>query len=334
MEGGLGGAQGRGVGRREERNETNARDHTTNCFLVSPSLPPSGATGLGQGSHAHDHMASLMMHPARVVRPGASPFLARPSPRRRASNPAAPTSSPAAPRPSARRPLARPPAAAASAAASASKFWVEAATPSTRHADALAASSSVILASDASATPRPATSFVATPPPSRTLLVVARSLGCPFCQNLARGLVDILPDLDAAGVPLYLVSIGVPEKARAFCELTGFPPGRLLADPTASVYGALDLERGVGAAFLSPTTPAAIGSEIAGGGGASLAASLRAWVPYLPPKPLVHALAQGGTFGFSGNVCVFARADRATADHLSPAKIREVGLGLPMACVG
>jgi len=207
-------------------------------------------------------------------------------------------------------------------------YWVEANLPSTRHADALASSSSVILASDATETARPATAFVARQP--RSVLVVARSLGCPFCQNLARSLATdgVLADLDAAGTPLFLVSIGVPGKARLFCELTGFPADKLLADPTASVYDALDLERGPLAAFFSPATPAAIGAEIAGGGGGALAASLRAWVPYLPPKPVQHALAQGGTFAFAGRECVFARADRATADHLSAAKIREVGLGV------
>ena len=222
-------------------------------------------------------------------------------------------------RPAARRPLPNPTSAS---------FWVETSVPSTRHADALASTSSVILASDETKTARPATVFVAKPP--RSVLVVARSLGCPFCQNLARSLVSegVLADLEAAGVPLYLVSIGIPEKARLFCELTGFPADRLLADPTASVYEALDLERGALAAFLSPKTPAAIGAEIAGGGGGALVASFRSWVPYLPPKPVEHALAQGGTFGFEGNVCVFARADRATADHLGAGKIREVGLGL------
>lgn len=222
--------------------------------------------------------------------------------------------------------LAPPPAATASQASS--KFWCET-VPSNRQADALKATT-VTLAADVSGSTRPVTAFVAADTTSPTILVVARSLGCPFCQNLARGLVNegVMTDLDAAGVPLYLASIGVPEKARAFCALTGFPPERLLADPGASVYEALDLERGFGPAFLSPTTPSAIGSEIAGGGGSALAASFWAWVPYLPPKPLEHALAQGGTFAFSGAVCVSARADRATADHLSPGKIREVGLGL------
>jgi hypothetical protein len=203
--------------------------------------------------------------------------------------------------------------------------------PSIRQAAALQGTA-VVLASDPAEASRPVTAFVAgdADPPTPSLLVVARSLGCPFCQNLARRLVaeGVLADLDAAGVPLYLVSIGLPAKARAFCELTGFPAHRLLADGGASVYEALGLERSFGAAFLSPATPAAIGADVRDGGGGALAASLKAWVPYLPPKPLAHAQAQGGTFAFSGGVCVAARADRATADHLPPAKIREVGLGL------
>jgi hypothetical protein len=212
---------------------------------------------------------------------------------------------------------------------SSSKYWAER-TPSTRQAEALA-KTAVQRASDGlSAPPTPATSFVARPR-TRSVLVVARSLGCPFCQALARGLVSegVLATLEKEDIPLYLVSIGVPEKAADFCDLTGFPRERLLADAGASVYAALDLERGAGAAFLSPTTPLAIGREISGGGGATLAAAFKAWKPYLPPKPLEHALHQGGTFGFAGEVCVYARADRATADHLSPSKILEVGLGLP-----
>ena len=97
------------------------------------------------------------------------------------------------------------------------------------------------------------------------------------------------------------------------------PPARLCRGPPPRLARA----RG----HLAPP-PAAIGAEVRDGGGGALAASLKAWVPYLPPKPLAHAQAQGGTFAFSGGVCVAARADRATADHLPPAKIREVGLGL------
>ena len=213
---------------------------------------------------------------------------------------------------------------------SSSKYWAER-VPSTRQAQALRDTAVVLAADGPGATPRPATDWVACPG-TRSILVVARSLGCPFCQALARGLAaEALADLDAAGVILYLVSIGVPARAADFCDLTGFPRGRLLADADATVYAALELERGAAAAFLSPATPLAIGREVTGGGGATLAAAFKGWAPYLPPKPYQHALHQGGTFGFAGDVCVAARADRATADHLPPSKIRELGLGLPRA---
>lgn len=57
--------------------------------------------------------------------------------------------------------------------------------------------------------------------------------------------------LDAAGVKLFLVSIGTKERGLEFVEKTGFPAERLLADPEGSVYEALRLKKGLKETFLS-----------------------------------------------------------------------------------
>ena len=75
-----------------------------------------------------------------------------------------------------------------------------------------------------------------------------------------------------------------------------------------------------------PQTPLALGRRVAAGGGASLAAALGRWQPYLPPKPLGHALFQGGQFVFEGRTCVWAHADRATADHAGVNEILEAAV--------
>lgn len=61
---------------------------------------------------------------------------------------------------------------------------------------------------------------------------------------------DMKPALDAAGVGLLLVSIGTPERALQFAEVTKFPTDRLLADPTSETYEALGLVKGVAPTFL------------------------------------------------------------------------------------
>lgn len=163
------------------------------------------------------------------------------------------------------------------------------------------------------------------------LLVVARSMGCPFCQELAAALADgRIARLEAAGVAVALVSIGTPARGADFCALTGLPPSNLLADPGTEVYGALGLERGFGAAFGSVTTPTAIARRVAApGGGASLAAALRKWKPYMPPAGPVQSLNQGGAFAFApGGDCLWARCDRATADHADPDELVARGLAL------
>ena len=173
----------------------------------------------------------------------------------------------------------------------------------------------------------------------RTLLVVARSFGCPFCQDLAASLTtQAIPQLEASGISLYLISIGAPETGKEFSKLTGFPPERLLADPGTQTYDALGLERGLAAAFFSPRTPLAIAKRASTAPGRrGLGEALRKWKPFLPPRVLRDAQYQGGAFVFVGSKgeeeggdavaeCVWARLDRATADHAPAEELLEAAL--------
>ena len=71
-------------------------------------------------------------------------------------------------------------------------------------------------------------------------------------RELARELhVDVLPKLEAAGVKTFLVTIGTAERGLDFAQLTGFPPDRLLADPEAGTYTALELRKDIGSMFFN-----------------------------------------------------------------------------------
>lgn len=102
------------------------------------------------------------------------------------------------------RPLARSPAAAAArpspAATAPGTHWAEA-TPSRDQWAAL--STALITPVDAAAGgPIPATQALGSGP---SMLVVARSMGCPFCQELAAALGrDVVRPLADAGVVLKL----------------------------------------------------------------------------------------------------------------------------------
>jgi hypothetical protein len=61
---------------------------------------------------------------------------------------------------------------------------------------------------------------------------------------------DVKPGLDAAGVKLYLVSIGTWERSRQFADVTGFPQDCLLADPASATYEALGLVKGLRQTFF------------------------------------------------------------------------------------
>lgn len=62
----------------------------------------------------------------------------------------------------------------------------------------------------------------------------------------------MLPELDAKGVQLLLVSVGTKERGLEFVEKTGFPADRLLADPDSHTYEALSMKKGLLATFFSP----------------------------------------------------------------------------------
>jgi hypothetical protein len=168
------------------------------------------------------------------------------------------------------------------------------------------------------------------PADGRALLVLARSFGCPFCQATARELArDVLPRLGEINVQLIFVGIGTAERARDFAARTGLPEGVLYADPANAAYDALGLESSAAAAFLSPQTPLAIARRAARPGGwGDLAAMLRGWQPWQPPKGPVQALNQGGAYLFDGRECVWSHRDAATAAHAEPEEMLERALGL------
>lgn len=90
----------------------------------------------------------------------------------------------------------------------------------------------------------------------RIVLAFTRSLGCPFCQELAIQLRrDIKPNLDEMGIKLKMVTIGTPEKSAEFCRKTGFPIESLLLDPEQASYRALDLKETLQDTFFNPATP-------------------------------------------------------------------------------
>jgi hypothetical protein len=235
--------------------------------------------------------------------------------------------------------------------------WAEL-VPSTRQFEALKGAF-VTLVSEPEAGAAPVSSFLVLPgggaggggggrsESTKTLLVVARSFGCPFCQDLAASLAtQAIPKLDAEGISLYLISIGTPETGKDFSELTGFPRERLLADPGTQTYDALGLERGLAAALFSPRTPLALARRASTAAGREgLGAALGKWKAFLPPRVLRDAAYQGGAFVFvskrdegeekegGGSAaaatvaeCVWARLDRATADHAPAEELLEVAL--------
>jgi len=254
----------------------------------------------------------MKLAPGIAARPALRAPSRPPASRRR---PRAPTATP------------RPPDAPAPSSTAPGQAWAEH-VGDDRQWRALERALVSLVAEGESSISRPVTSFLETPARATSALVVARSFGCPFCQQLARELAaDALPTLDAAGVPLFLVSIGTPATGAQFAALTGFPESRLLADPGNQAYDALGLERGVGAAFLSPTTPLAIGRRLATADGReTLGAALRAWVPYQPPGGVGQSKFQGGCWVFLAQTTAYARVDRATADHVDPGELVERAL--------
>lgn len=129
------------------------------------------------------------------------------------------------------------------------------------------------------------------------------------------------PKLEAAGVKLFLVSIGTWERSIEFAEVTGFPRDALLADPDSVTYEALGLVKGVRQTFFgSETAFSFLGRMRKPGGMSDLKDVLSRWKPWIPPKQ-DQAFQQGGMFIFDGELCVWSHFDQATGAHADFADI-------------
>jgi len=122
------------------------------------------------------------------------------------------------------------------------------------------------------------------------------------------------PKLALGGVQLVAVGIGTPERAKEFCELTGFPPSQLLADPENECYDALQLNKGAALTFLRPETPLALAQRAISGETVDLQEALRTWKAWIPPK-LEQGFQQGGVFAFDGPTTIFQHYDVSTGVH-------------------
>lgn len=128
------------------------------------------------------------------------------------------------------------------------------------------------------------------------------------------------PALEAAGVKLFYISIGTPEKGVTFAEQTGFPPAQLLADPENACYDALAFKKGLRVTFFDPATPAAIKKRMADGGDQDLKDVLKTYKP-LMPKRSDQAFWQGGMLVLEGRTVLWAHADPATSAHADLAEV-------------
>ena len=106
------------------------------------------------------------------------------------------------------------------------------------------------------------------------------------------------------------VSIGTPERAKAFVEETGFPIERLYADPNNVCYDRLKLNRSL-KNFSQKSTPEALAARWNKDGAKDLFDVLKRWKPWTPPKP-EQGFQQGGTFVFAGDECVYRFYDPST----------------------
>lgn len=132
------------------------------------------------------------------------------------------------------------------------------------------------------------------------------------------------PQLDAAGVKLFLVSIGTWERSIEFAEVTGFPRESLLADPESVTYEALGLVKGVRQTFFAKETAFSfLGRMRKSDGMADLKDILSRWKPWIPPKQ-DQAFQQGGMFIFDGAECVWSHYDQATGAHADFADVMKV----------
>lgn len=134
-----------------------------------------------------------------------------------------------------------------------------------------------------------------------------------------------MDELEARGVNLVLVSIGVPEKGQKLVQHLEFAKGAdyLFVDPKNALYDALNLNFGVDRTFFNINTPLAFLERFTTKDGTKdLGTILSKWSKafFIPPKQ-DQAFNQGGTFVFDGERTVFAHYDPSTAAH---AKVEDV----------
>jgi len=122
---------------------------------------------------------------------------------------------------------------------------------------------------------------------------------------------DVKPALDKDGIKLVAVGIGYPEIGREFCELTGFDPTLLYADPENVMYEALELEKSVASLAFSPQTPFSLANRVVQGRFQDLSKALQSWKVWIPPR-LSQGLQQGGVYVFDGRTAVFEHKDAGT----------------------
>jgi len=158
-----------------------------------------------------------------------------------------------------------------------------------------------------------------------------------FCWELATVLRNQLSTLEANNIKLVAVGIGDVEKARAFCEETGFPAANLFSD-TGETYKALGFRKGLQDTFFRPETPQALQNRVQKGSNKELSEVLpryaQAWqrdgTKWLPPDfqrgisaGLEQGLQQGGQFVFKGKDVIFAHVDPGTAAHADLGELLE-----------
>jgi len=143
-------------------------------------------------------------------------------------------------------------------------------------------------------------------------------------------------ELLANHVSLVLVSIGVPEKAKALMDHLNVSSGEewFLVDPKNLLYNALNLNKGVASTFGSIDTPFAFRDRIFGVGGrkdgvGDLIDVLGKWkdAVYVPPRQ-EQAFQQGGAFLFQGEETFFAHYDGGVGAHVEVGKVVEKAISV------
>ena len=76
------------------------------------------------------------------------------------------------------------------------------------------------------------------------LLLLLRQFGCMLCRRSVGHVVKIYPRLEELGVQVIAVGTGQPEAAAKFKSETNFP-GRIVTDPTRTLYRAFNCKRGI-----------------------------------------------------------------------------------------